>query len=131
MIDNYRDWPNKIPFALWGYRTSDWTPTGATPFYLAYGMEAIQQVELEIPSLRILLESQIPKAEWNRDRYEELVLLDERRLRALHNVQTYQARIRRAFNKKVKPRNIKEGDLVLKYVRALLPVDPRGKFKPN
>ncbi|MDP1007708.1 hypothetical protein, partial [Klebsiella pneumoniae] len=34
-------------------------------------------------------------------------------------------------NKKVKPRGVKEGDLVLKSVRALLPVDPRGKFKPN
>ena len=33
-------------------------------------------------------------------------------------------------NKKVKPRNLKEGDLVLKELRA--PVfDPRGKFKPN
>ena len=36
----------------------------------------------------------------------------------------------RAFNKKVKPRNLKEGDLVLKEFKA--PVfDPRGKFKPN
>ena len=131
MIDNYRDWPSKIPFALWGYRTSIRTPTGATPFYLTYGMEAVQPVELEIPSLRILLESQISEADWKRDRYDELVLLDERRLRALHNVQTYQARIKRAFNKRVKSRNIKEGDLVLKSVRALLPVDPRGKFKPN
>ena len=33
-------------------------------------------------------------------------------------------------NKKVKPRNLKEGDLVLKELRA--PVfDHRGKFKPN
>ncbi len=36
----------------------------------------------------------------------------------------------RAFNKKVKPRNLKEGNLVLKKLRA--PVfDPRGKFKSN
>ena len=131
MQDNYRDWPSKLPFALWGYRTSIRTPTGATPFYLAYGMEAVQPVELEVPSLRILLESQVPEAEWTRRRYEQLTLLDERRLNALHNVQLYQRRIQRAFNKKVKPRNIQEGDLVLKSVRAPLPVDPRGKFKPN
>jgi hypothetical protein len=36
----------------------------------------------------------------------------------------------RAFNKKVKPRNLKEGDLILKELRALV-FDPRGKFKPN
>ncbi|XP_074297660.1 uncharacterized protein LOC141628412 [Silene latifolia] len=100
MSDNYKEWPEKISFALWGYRTSIRTATGATPYYLVYGMEAVQPaVELEVPSLRILLESQ--------------------------------KRIERAFNKKVKPRGINEGDLVLKSVRALLPVDPRGKFKPN
>ncbi|XP_074290654.1 uncharacterized protein LOC141617366 [Silene latifolia] len=61
-----------------------------------------------------------------------------RYVRHCHNCQIfaniqhlYQKRIERAFNKKVKPRGINEGDLVLKSVRALLPVDPRGKFKPN
>ncbi|XP_074278494.1 uncharacterized protein LOC141602082 [Silene latifolia] len=131
MSDNYKEWPEKIPFALWGYRTSIRTATGATPYYLVYRMEAVQPVELEVPSLRILLESQIPDADWVQARYDSLVLLDERHLNALYHVQLYQKRIDRAFNKKVKPRGINEGDLVLKSVRALLPVDPRGKFKPN
>ena len=48
----------------------------------------------------------------------------------MYHVQGYQRRMARAFNKKVKPRNLKEGDLVHKELRA--PVfDPRGKFKPN
>ncbi|XP_074277940.1 uncharacterized protein LOC141601545 [Silene latifolia] len=93
-------------------------------------MEAVQSIELEVPSLRILLESQVPEEDWVQARYDSLVLLDERRLNALYQVQLYQKRIERALNKKVKPRKIKEGDLVLKSVRALLPVDPRGKFKP-
>ncbi|XP_074278119.1 uncharacterized protein LOC141601720 [Silene latifolia] len=131
MSDNYKDWPLKIPFALWGYRTSIRTATGATPYYLVYGMEAVQPIELEVPSLRILLESQVPEVDWVQARYDSLVLLDERRLNALYQVQLYQKRIERNFNKKVKPRKIKEGDLVLKSVRALLPVDLRGKFKPN
>ena len=36
----------------------------------------------------------------------------------------------RAFNKKVKPRHFKEGDLVLKKVLSNVK-DPRGKFTPN
>ena len=32
MIDNYRYWPNKLHFALWGYQTTIRTSTGATPF---------------------------------------------------------------------------------------------------
>ena len=37
--------------------------------------------------------------------------------------------IARAFNKKVRPRNLKEGDLVLKVLRYET-FDPRGKMKP-
>ena len=39
-------------------------------------------------------------------------------------------RISREFNKKVKPRNLKEGDLVLKVLRDET-FDPRGKMKPR
>ena len=50
MTDTYRDWPEKLPLALWGYRTSIRTSTGATPYS---GMEAVLPVELEVPSLRV------------------------------------------------------------------------------
>ena len=40
-------------------------------------MDAVEPVELELPSLRIALESQIDEVEWARARYEELILLDE------------------------------------------------------
>ena len=55
-------------------------------------------------------------------RYEELALIYEKRARA-----QYEKRAR-AFNKKVKPRNLKEGDLVLKVLRDET-FDPRGKMK--
>ena len=38
--------------------------------------------------------------------------------------------IAKAFNKKVKSRNLKEGDLVLKVLRDET-FDPRGKMKPS
>ena len=130
MTETYKDWPLKLPFALWGYRTTVRTSTGATPFSLVYGTEAVQPIELEIPSLRVVLESKIPEAEWARARYDSLVLLDEKRLKALSHVQVYQRRIERHFNKHVKERKIKEGDLVLKALRKTV-LDPRGKFRPN
>ena len=101
-----------------------------TPYSLVFGMEAVLLAEIEVESLRIILESKIPEAEWVKARYEQLILTDKKRLKALYHVQGYQRRMARAFNKKVKPRNLKEGDLVLKEFKA--PVfDPRGKFKPN
>ena len=56
MIETYRDWSKKLPFALWAYRTSFYTSTGATPYFLVYGMEAVLSVEIEMGSLRVALE---------------------------------------------------------------------------
>ena len=45
-------------------------------------------------------------------------------------MQAYQKRVERYFNKRVKSRGIKEGDLVLKALRKTV-LDPQGKFRPN
>ncbi|XP_074317869.1 uncharacterized protein LOC141653898 [Silene latifolia] len=88
--DNYREWPEKIPFALWGYITLIRIATRAAPYYLVYGIKAVQPVDLEVPSLRILLESQVPEADWVQARYDSLVMLEELRLNAMYHVQLYQ-----------------------------------------
>ena len=65
-----------------------------------------------------------------KQRYEQLGLIDEERARTQYHAQGYQKRIARVFNKKVKPRNLKEGDLVLKVYRDKT-FDPREKMKPR
>ena len=45
-------------------------------------------------------------------------MMDERRLLALHNVEIYHAWISRAFDKKVRPTDIQEGDFMLKEIKA-------------
>ena len=70
ITDNGKDWPDKLPLALWGYRTSVRTATGETPYSLVYGMEAVLPIELEIPSIRVLLENQINEVDWLRSRYD-------------------------------------------------------------
>ncbi|PKI72254.1 hypothetical protein CRG98_007328 [Punica granatum] len=52
MTVNYKDWHEMLPFALLAYRTSIRSSTGATPYSLVYGMEAVLLVEVEIPSTR-------------------------------------------------------------------------------
>ena len=79
-----------------------------TPYSLVYGMEAVLIAEIEAGSLRIILESQISEAEWAKAQYEQLILTDEKRLKALNHVQRYRRRMARAFNKKVGPRNLKK-----------------------
>jgi hypothetical protein len=127
-VESGRDWQEKLPYTLWAYRTSIRTSTGATPFSLVYGTEAVLPMEVEIPSLRVLRESELTEAEWVEDRITQLNLIDEHRLQALHHAQCYQKRIARAFQKKVKPRELKMGDLVL---RAQHLAEAQGKFRPN
>ena len=93
-------------------------------------MEAVLLVEIEMGSLKVALEYQISETEWAQSRYDQLSLLDERRLRAADHVQVYQRKMTHAFRKRVKPRKFKKGDLVLKVLKGLIN-DPRGKFGPN
>ena len=64
MIETSRDWSEKLSFALWSYRTSFRTSTGATPYSLVYDMEAVLPVEMEMGSLRVALKQHIPEADW-------------------------------------------------------------------
>ena len=105
-----------LPFALHGYRTSVRTSTWAIPFSLVYGMEVVLPFEVEIPSLRVLMETKLEEAEWVKARYDQLNLIEEKRLTAVFYGQLYQKRMKKAFDKKVRPREFHEGDLVVKKI---------------
>nr|KYP76770.1 Pol polyprotein [Cajanus cajan] len=130
MVVTYEDWHEMLFFALHGYQTFVRTSTGATPYSMVYGMEAVLPIEVEIPFLRVLAETKLEEAEWVQAHYDQLNLIEEKRLNALCHGQLYQKRIKRAFDKKVHPRDFQEGDLVLKKI---LPPqrDHRGKWTPN
>ena len=93
---------------MWAYRTSFRTSTGATPYSLVYGMEVVLPVEIEMGSLRVALEHQISETEWAQSRYDQLSLLDERRLRAVDHIQAYQRKMTRAFRKRSSPGSLKK-----------------------
>jgi len=46
MVTTYKDWHEMLPYALHGYRTTVRSSTGATPFSLVYGMEAVLPLEV-------------------------------------------------------------------------------------
>ncbi|XP_070002673.1 uncharacterized protein [Nicotiana sylvestris] len=74
MIQSSRQWHEKLPFALLEYHTTVRTSVGATPYLLVYGTEAVISVEVEIPSLRIIVEVEIKDNEWVKIRLEQLTL---------------------------------------------------------
>ncbi|XP_070013443.1 uncharacterized protein [Nicotiana sylvestris] len=123
MVDNHKQWHEKLPFTLLGYRTTVRTSTEATPYMLVYGIEAVIPTEVEIPSLRIIQEAELSDVEWIQSRYEQLSLIDRKRMNALCHSQFYQNRMSRAFNKRLKATQFTLGQLVLKRIFC---DDPKG-----
>ncbi|XP_015078295.1 uncharacterized protein LOC107022102 [Solanum pennellii] len=106
------------------------TSTGATPYLLGYGTEAVIPAEVEIPSLRIIQEAKFSNAEWDSKRIDQLTLIDENRMVAVCHGQLYQQRMISAFHKRVRARFFKVGQLVLKRIFPHQ-AEYKGKFAPN
>ncbi|XP_070022125.1 uncharacterized protein [Nicotiana sylvestris] len=130
MIKNHRQWHEKLSFALLLYHTTVCTSTGETPYMLVYGTEVVIPVEVETPSLRIIQEVELNDAKWVKSRYEQLALIDGKRMNAVCHGQLYQNRMSRAFNKRVKPTQFALRWLVLKKIFPHQD-EAKGKFSPN
>ncbi|XP_070032428.1 uncharacterized protein [Nicotiana tomentosiformis] len=130
MVDNHKQWYEKLPFALLGNRTTVRISTRATPYLLVYGTEDVIPADVEIPSVRIIQEAELNDVEWIRSRYEQLALIDGKRMNAVCHGQLYQNRMSRAFNKRVKLRQFAPGQLVLKWIFPHQD-EAKGKFLPN
>ncbi|XP_047259160.1 uncharacterized protein LOC124891469 [Capsicum annuum] len=81
IVDSNREWNEKLSYSLLRYRTTIRTSTGATPYMLVYGSEAMIPAEVEIPSLRIIPEVGLDDTKWIRSRIEQLMLIDEKKIR--------------------------------------------------
>ncbi len=79
----YKDWHEMLPFALHAYRTSIHTFTGAMLFSLVCGTEVVLPIEVGIPSWRVLMDVELKELEQVKARYEQLNLIDKRRMTAL------------------------------------------------
>ncbi|XP_015158212.1 uncharacterized protein [Solanum tuberosum] len=130
IVDNHRQWHEKLLYALLVYCTTIRSSTGATHYMLVYGSEVVIPTEVEIPSLRIIQEVGLDDAEWIRSRHEQLMLIDEKRVDAVCHGQLYQNRMTKAFKIKVNPRRFTPRQLVLKKIFPHQG-EAKGKFAPN
>ena len=103
-------------------------------------MEAVLPIEMDVRSLRTVLESEILEVDSFQGRYDQLCMMDEKGLKVdmtnyawwrvtNYHIQGYQRRLKKAFDK-VRARDLKIGDLVLKKIQALIQ-ETNGKFKQN
>nr|XP_033513586.1 uncharacterized protein LOC117278249 [Nicotiana tomentosiformis] len=83
ILDNHRQWQEKLSFTLLSYRTNMRTSTREMSNILVYDAEFVILAEVEIPSLRVIQKAKLDDAEWIRVRQEQLMLIDENRMDAV------------------------------------------------
>ncbi|CAL8137859.1 unnamed protein product [Prunus armeniaca] len=118
MVYEYQGgWSVHLPDALWVYCTSPRSATGFSPYSLLYGSEAISPVEITIPTARV---SAVNHLEW------------DTKAEAERRTSLYNKTVAQAYNRTVKPRSFKQGDLVLKVVEHVRrQVSGPSKFDPQ
>ncbi|XP_026378218.1 uncharacterized protein LOC113272620 [Papaver somniferum] len=127
--DHHKEWHEKLPLALWAYRISKRSSTGASPYSLVYGEEAILPAEIAIPSARIAMDSHTTPDEISR--FAHLNTLEERRTRAERFAEAYGKRVANYYNESVKERTFKVDELVLKIAPHVQRNASAGKFAAN
>ena len=121
-------WPDELPSVLWAYCTTTRTPTGETPFRVAYGADAVILAEVGLTSYQV--------ENYTEDRNEEamrlqLDLLDEVRATTEQRLARYQNLMSKHYNSNVKRRDFQVGDLVLRRVMGSTKDPSQGKLGLN
>jgi hypothetical protein len=88
-------------------------------------MEAVMPLEVETPSLRVLMDVELEESEWVKLKFEQLNLISEKRPATICHHHLYQSRMVKAYNKKVRLKVFKEGDLILKKILLTSKEDQR------
>ena len=113
---------------LWSYRTTARTPTGETPFTLAYGSEAVIPVETGIQSLRYQWRDE--DTNWQQLNHN-LDSIDELRDMASLQTAAYHQQVAKYYNKNIRARTFKAGDWVLRRVFQNTKDPSAGKLSPT
>ena len=121
-------WPEELPSVLWAYRTTARTHTGEIPFRLTYGNEAVIPTEIGLTSYRV---DNHEKGRNNEAIRLQLDLVDEVRATAEQRLARYQDRMVKHYNSRVRRRDFRVGDLVLRKVMGIARDLTQGKLGPN
>ncbi|XP_026420168.1 uncharacterized protein LOC113316163 [Papaver somniferum] len=103
--------------------------TGASPYSLVYGEDAILPAEIAVPSARVAMASHIKPDETSR--FAHLDTIEERRSRAERFEEAYRKRAANYYNQSVKEKTFKVDDLVLKIAPHVQRNASVGKFAAN
>ncbi|KAK1612451.1 hypothetical protein QYE76_036124 [Lolium multiflorum] len=131
-IDEHpRRWHEVLSEALWAYRMSCHGAIKTSPYQLVYGQEAVLPWEIKAGSRRITFQNDLTAEEYAA-LMSDIEDATELRLWSLEKIKENKAKVARAYNNKMKPKEFQVGDLVWE---AVLPLGTKdkvyGKWSPN
>ncbi|XP_016195958.1 uncharacterized protein LOC107637016 [Arachis ipaensis] len=81
-----RTWHETLSQVLWAYRNSPKGSTGTSPYKLVYGHDAVLPLEINLNTLRVSKQNDLPVDDYWNAMFDELNELDSERSLALDNV---------------------------------------------
>ncbi|XP_016178433.1 uncharacterized protein LOC107620841 [Arachis ipaensis] len=119
-----RNWYQTLSQVLWAYRNSPRGSTGTTLYKLVYGHDAVLPNDINLQSIRVARQDEIPVVDYWNSLHDELNELDDERLRALERVIQQKEIMSKSYNRRVKAKIFAVEDLVWK---TILPIEKKSK----
>ena len=110
------DWDIKLYSAVFAYNTTWKKTTGRTPYFLVYGMDVLQEIEMDVETYRVIAQEFGERTEDIEERLSQIDQLEEYRRDSLDRTRAIQNQRKEDFDRKL-PREtgIREGKLVLLF----------------
>ncbi|XP_070677985.1 uncharacterized protein [Malus domestica] len=119
VMNSPEKWHEMLGNTLWVYRTSRRAGTGTTPYALTFRQDAVLLMKINVSFVRIQNQFGVHSEEYVEAMCQGIEDLNVARIEALNQIQEGKRAGARAYNKKVKMKSFKEGDLVWKTVLPL------------
>ncbi|XP_072088210.1 uncharacterized protein [Arachis hypogaea] len=126
--DSKGEWAELIPEVLWSYNTAEQSSTKETPFRLVYGCDIMIPIEVSLQNIRTMKLGERQNVE---NRRTELDLVEEDRDISELQQLDFKRAIARKYNKRLKPRILSKGYLVLRKFEDIRRLQGHGKLSAN
>eukprot|EP00253_Pinus_taeda_P025248 PITA_25248 len=124
-----RDWVERLPEALWAYRTTWRNTTGHSPYEIGYGKEVLLPIEFQVKTFKMAVQLGMDLSKAQRHRMMQLNELDEIRQEAIVRTNLVQYQRVKWHDKYIKEKKFQEGDWALLFDSKFK--DFKGKFQTH
>jgi hypothetical protein len=130
--ENPRRWHEVLSEALWAHCISRHGATKVIPFELVYVQEALLSIEVNLDAYRFAKQNDLSAIMYHDLMIDNIDEVTDIRLKDLKELEKDNARVAKAYNKKVKSKSFQVEELVWK---TILPIGSKsnqfGKWSPN